>query len=115
MNTAPLSFQAFDLKGDAYTILAQQTGPDAMSLHLLSSGGANTYVITGVRRIGEGVYEGTTSVFLQSPIIRLEVGAGVTITITHTWWNPDPIKFLLSADKVTEVNAWFDAAGFPQA
>jgi hypothetical protein len=113
MNTAPLTFQATSFKGEPTTILAQQTGPDALSLHIIG-GGSNTYQITGVRRVAEGVYEGETSVLMQTPHIRLEVGNGVTITITHTWWNPAPIRFLLSADKATEVNAWLDAAKFPQ-
>jgi len=115
MNVNPLSFQASSTKGDQTTIMAQQTGPDAMSLHLLTGSSANTYAITGVRKVGEGVYEGDTSIWMQNPHIRLEVGNGVTILITHTWWNPAPIKFLLSASKAAEVNAWLDAAQFPQA
>ena len=115
MNTAPLSLQAFDFKGAATTIMAQQTGADTLVLHLLS-GSSNTYTITNVRRVGEGIYEGETSVFMQSPHIRLEVGpTSITITVTHTWWNPAPVKFLVSPAKAADVNAWLDGANFPPA
>jgi hypothetical protein len=115
MNTTPLSIQAFDAKGVATTIMAQQTGPDALSLHLINGGGGNTYSITGVRRVGEGVYEGETSVFMQTPHIRLEVTNSVSIIVTHTWWNPAPIKFLLSGSEASSIDAWLDAANFPPA
>lgn len=114
MNASPLTVQALSAKGTPTTILAQQTGVDALSLHLIGDG-SNTYNITHVRRVAEGVYEGETSIMMQNPHIRIEVGNGVKLIVTHTWWNPAPINFLVSSDKAKDINSWLDAAQFPQA
>ena len=118
MNAAPLTIPAVDAKSGAkITVQVDQTDVDAVTLHEISDAGSDTsYGISGIRKVAEGVFEGTTHVLGQNPTIRLSVEpASLNVTLSHAWFMPGPFTYLESAAMLDTITAWIDSAGFPAA